>query len=405
MNILMISDVYFPRVNGVSTSILTFRDELEAMGHRVTLIAPDYGAQAVEIPGREDWVIRIPARRVPFDPEDRLMRWNVLMGLDVELARAQFDLVHIQTPFVAHYAGVRLARLLGIPCLESYHTFFEEYLYCYVRFAPKRWMRFLARTFSRSQCNRVDALISPSRAMRDELLAYGVRTRIHVIPTGIRRESAVQGDGARFRARHGIGAGTPVMVYVGRVAFEKNIAFLLEVLSAVKKQMPDALLVIAGEGPAQASLEARARALGLAEDVRFVGYLDRRDELPHCYRAGNVFVFASRTETQGLVLLEAMALGVPVVSLAVMGTKDVLREGAGVLIAEDDVTDFAGKVERLLRDASLWQSMSERAVAYAEEWSAAAMAGRLVHCYRHLGGPDRPDAGGARALVGREEGD
>ncbi|MDA8381795.1 MAG: glycosyltransferase [Betaproteobacteria bacterium] len=403
MNILMISDVYFPRVNGVSTSILTFRDELEAMGHRVTLIAPDYGAPAVRVPVREDWVMRIPSRRVPFDPEDRLMRWNVLMGLEGELARAAFDLVHIQTPFVAHYAGLRLARLLGVPCLESYHTFFEEYLYCYIRFAPKPLMRLLARTFSRSQCNRVDALISPSRAMRDELLAYGVRTPIHVIPTGIRRESAVRGDGVRFRARHGIGAGTPVMVYVGRVAFEKNIAFLLEVLSTVKKQVPDALLVIAGEGPARASLEAHARALGLAQDVRFVGYLDRRAELPHCYRAGNVFVFASRTETQGLVLLEAMALGVPVVSLAVMGTKDVLREGEGVLIAEDDVTDFAGKVERLLRDPVLRQSMGERAVAYAEEWSAASMAGQLARCYGALSAPKRRRIGGMSAVPGGEE--
>jgi glycosyltransferase involved in cell wall biosynthesis len=128
MNILMISDVYFPRVNGVSTSIQTFRRQLERLGHPVTLIAPDYGRAAAD----EGGILRIPARRVVLDPEDRMMRARAVFRRLDTLARQRFDIIHIQTPFVAHHVGVRLSRRLNIPRVESYHTFFEEYLYHYV---------------------------------------------------------------------------------------------------------------------------------------------------------------------------------------------------------------------------------------------------------------------------------
>ena len=122
MNVLMVSDVYFPRVNGVSTSIMTLRRELKSAGHQVTLIAPAYGLNETEEPD----IIRIPGRKVVMDPEDRLMSASELRQLSATLAGQTFDLVHVHTPFIAHYTGIRLAREMGIPCVETYHTFFEE---------------------------------------------------------------------------------------------------------------------------------------------------------------------------------------------------------------------------------------------------------------------------------------
>ena len=133
MRILMISDVYFPRVNGVSTAIMTLRRELKRMGHEVTLIAPDYGAVTAD----EEDILRIPARPVWLDPEDRMMQRRHITELLPYLQGQTFDLVHIHTPFIAHYAGLELARTLGVPCVETYHTFFEEYLFHYVPFVPK----------------------------------------------------------------------------------------------------------------------------------------------------------------------------------------------------------------------------------------------------------------------------
>ena len=170
-------------------------------------------------------------------------------------------------------------------------------------------MRAAARRFSRAQCNDLDAVVVPSRAMRDVLHDYGVHVPVEIIPTGIELERLSGGDGAAFRQRHGIAPQRPVLVHVGRVAYEKNIDFLLRMLTRVRAAIPGVLLVIAGEGPARGHLQRLASQLGLERNMLFLGYLDRRNALLDCYCAGDAFVFASRTETQGLVLLEAMALG------------------------------------------------------------------------------------------------
>lgn len=148
--------------------------------------------------------------------------------------------------------------------------------------------------------------------------------------------------------------------------------------------IPDILFVVSGEGPALASLEDQARQLGLAEHARFVGYLDRSGALLDCYRAAGVFVFASRTETQGLVLLEAMALGTPVVSTAIMGTRDVLREGAGAVIVEEDEAAFTMAVADLLRDEPRRRKLGAAGQRYAEQWTARAMTERLLDFYRKV---------------------
>ena len=270
--------------------------------------------------------------------------------------------------------------------METYHTFFEEYLYHYVPFVPKRWMQGLARRFSRTQCNDLDAVVVPSRAMRAVLEDYGVQAPIEIIPTGMELEHLAGGDGAAFRRQHGIAPDRPMLVHVGRVAFEKNIDFLLRMLVRVRAQIPQVLLVIAGEGPSSRHLQSLSQRLGVGASVLFVGYLDRRKALLDCYRAGDAFVFASRTETQGLVLLEAMALGVPVVSTAVMGTKDILEPQRGALIAQEDEADFAGKVIRLLRDRDLRERLAREAVEYAAQWSAPRMTARMLEFYQRIAG-------------------
>jgi len=380
MKILFVSDVYFPRINGVSTSIETFRRELRARGHIVHLIAPDYFAPSSD----ESDILRVPSRSLPFDPEDRLMRHGWAMQHLGRLHAESYDIVHVQTPFVAHYLGLRLARTMGIPCVETYHTFFEEYLYHYIPFLPKGMMRGVARRFSRHQGNSLDRMVVPSRPMLEMLREYGVTTDAEVIPTGLQPDSFVPGDRMRFRQRYGIPSERPVMLFVGRVAHEKNIGFLLQVLACVRREIGDILFVIAGEGPARDALEKEVEQLGLAGNVMFIGYLDRHTELNDCYRAADVFVFSSRTETQGLVLLEAMAQSIPVVAIAEMGTRDVLREGRGVWIATGQVEEFSGKVVRLLGNLSARIVLGEAGRAYALEWSAASMAARMLAFYQKI---------------------
>ena len=376
MNIVKISDVFFPRINGVSTSISIFRRELIARGHRVKLIAPTYpGADAAPD------VTRVAARVVPFDPEDRLMKRRALLRACVEAASDPVDLVHVHTPFLAHRYGVRMARRLGVPVVETYHTFFEEYFHHYAKFLPPAVTRWLARGLSRSQCNAVDRLIVPSPPMKRVLDDYGVDTPAEILPTGLDLSELTNGDGERFRRKHGIHPSRVTMVHVGRLAFEKNIGFLLEVAARVRLDVPDLLLIIAGEGPAESSLRRRASQLGLDGHVLFTGYLARQNGLQDCYRAGDVFVFSSRTETQGLVLLEAMALGVPVVSTAVMGTRSIVEPERGALRADEDVGDFARKVTELLKNPGRRRRMAQDGREFVTKWSSEAMTDRLVNVY------------------------
>ncbi len=229
MRVLMISDVYFPRVNGVSTSIQTFARELVAAGQEVTLIAPDYGRSAPE----SFEVLRIPSLYLPLDPEDRILRPGRLRAHRARLAAQTFDLVHIHTPFVAHYTGTALARRLGIPVVETYHTFFEQYLDKYVPVIPSAWLRLAARRFSRRPVQRRRC---PRRPLPGD--AGGPR-RLWGQGPGPSHSHRNRAGTVRLRrrralpARHGIPEERPVLVHVGRLAYEKNIDFLLRVLARV----------------------------------------------------------------------------------------------------------------------------------------------------------------------------
>ena len=387
MKILLISDVYFPRVNGVSTSIKTFVEQIQALGHTVHLIAPDYSTfhQALDQEAQEDqknWLKRIAARKIYFDPEDRLMKLSAIHALMPTLIQEKYDLVHIHTPFIAHYAGLKIAKALSVPCVETYHTFFEDYLHHYLPWIPTSIARSLARFISKQQCNAVDAIVAPSKPMLDVLRSYGVKAEAEVIPTGLQAASFNQAGQVNFREKYHIPHNRPMLLYVGRVAFEKNIDFLLSVVHTLKDEMPEILLVITGEGPAEASLHKQVRNLSLEKNVKFIGYLDRETELNACYRAADIFVFASTSETQGLVLLEAMAQGTPVVAIAELGTASILVEGRGALIAQEEPLDFADKVQQLLHDRVRREALGLKALQYAqEEWTAQIQAERMVNFY------------------------
>lgn len=379
LHVLMPSDVFFPRINGVSTSIETFRSCLRDEGVRVTLVAPDY-ANGCSDPG----ILRVASWQVPADPEDRLMRWGVLRQLRPRLDRLGADLVHIQTPFAAHYTGLSLARGWRVPVLATYHTHFEEYFHHYVPWLPRPWLRHAARTLARRQCNALDAVVVPSRAMHHTLRGYGVEAPLRILPTGISMQQLAGGDGASFRMKMGIAPSRRVALFVGRVAHEKNIGFLLQAMARISAEAPEVLLLIAGEGPALAELRREVRRRHLDAAVQFVGYLDRQTELPDCYAAADLFVFASRTETQGLVLLEAMAAGVPVYALAEMGARDIIEPHRGAVAAPDEPGAFGVGMLALLRDSFRLADLGREARAFAAEWDAASRAKQLAALYRAL---------------------
>lgn len=376
----MISDVYFPRINGVSTSIQTFKNEFQACGHDVNIIVPAY----VATDALEHDIIRIPSFRIPYDPEDRMMKFSEIMRLIPKLKKQNFDIVHIHTPFIAHYAGIKIAKALKIPSVLTYHTLFEEYLYHYIPFLPKQFLRFFARRFSSGQCNQVSGVIAPSSVIVNLLQDYGVKNNITIIPTGIDSEKFSHANPDQFRRKYAIPDNRKLLLNVSRVAFEKNMGLLLDVVHELKYKHPEVYLIIAGEGPAKKDYQQQVEKMGLSDSVCFVGYLDRNTELIDCYHCADVFVFSSKTETQGLVLLEAMASGTPVVSVAAMGTVDILTNCEGALVSSDQVNDFAQKVGQLLQDSSQHTQLSKAAKLYAAGWNSSNLAGRMLLFYQQI---------------------
>ena len=380
MHILIVSDVYFPRINGVSTAIETHRRGLQKRGIKVTLIAPRYADES-----DEKGIIRLPSWKVPGDPEDRIVLPRT-MKRAVMTAAKEADLIHIQTPFSAHYAGLAAAHACHIPVVATYHTLFEEYLHLYARHLPESWLRNLARHISRSQCNALDATFVPSFAMEKRLREYRISTPLHVLPTGIPLSQFAIGERsahrARFRSRYRIPPEQPVALFVGRTAHEKNIRFLIDSLAHARRTTPELLLVVAGEGPALGELQEYAERCGQGDHVRFLGYLDRARELPDCYAAADFFTFASVTETQGLVLIEAMAVGLPVVALAEMGTCDLLGKERGAIVPRHDVADFGDAMAALAADPQRRAHLGTEAQTLARLWSDEELTDRLAELYR-----------------------
>lgn len=376
VRVLGITDVYFPNADGISNAVHTLCRELRAKGHVVTLIAPDYG-RGVDSPAED--VVRISSHRVLFDPDNRLMKIQRVLELADRLRGWHYDLVHIHTPFMAHYLGLALGRRLRLPVVETYHTVFEEYLQAHLPLLPKSIAQWAGRSLTHSQCQAVDALVVPSEAMRDVLYRTGVTTPVTVVPLGIEPSLFAQGDGAAFRRHHGIGADQPLLLYSGRVAEDKNVFFLLDVLQAIRQARPDVLLVIAGEGPAEGQLRQRAAEQELMPNLLFLGDLTHAHQLLDGYQAADVFLFPSRRETHALGVLEAMAAGVPVVASRVGGIPGVVIDGqTGWLVEPRNVNALGEALCRILRDGqarhAMGQAARERA---AEHFSAEVVVPRL----------------------------
>jgi glycosyltransferase involved in cell wall biosynthesis len=240
-----------------------------------------------------------------------------------------------------------------------------------------------AKWASRRYCNSCDLLITPSTEMRDVLLSYNVIKPVEVIPTGIRLERFHGRDAQRYRQLKGYKPEDKVLLFMGRVAEEKNIDFLLKVAHRLKPEIPQLQFLIAGEGAAKKRLEKMVEDMKMTDYVHFAGYLSKED-WRDCYAGSDLFVFASITETQGLVVTEAMAAETPVVAVGEMGIKDVMASGKGGLVTKLDENEFTDAVRKMLTDKALYKQKKAETLAEADKWSSTSMAKRMLEAYEKL---------------------
>ncbi|HTW83054.1 MAG TPA: glycosyltransferase [Candidatus Sulfotelmatobacter sp.] len=314
MHVALFTECYHPIRNGVVASVDSLRDGLREHGVDVTTIAPNFPRRHDD----PDDVVRIPSLPLPTPTAYRLCV-PYLNAADRERLRG-VELVHAHSAFVTGWMANVFARRRGLPLVFTYHTRLDAYAH-YAPFEPHATQRALVE-LTRRYANAADAVVVPTRAIERVLRASGVRAPVHVVPSGI--------DVARFaagrrsgeaRAVLGARADEPVVLSVGRLGAEKNLELALDALAAA----PDLRLALVGEGPQRGALAERAARLGIAERVRFLGALPPA-ALPDLYAAADAFVFPSTTDTQGLVLAEALAAGLPIVAVDGEVAREVLAE-------------------------------------------------------------------------------
>jgi glycosyltransferase involved in cell wall biosynthesis len=241
----------------------------------------------------------------------------------------------------------------------------------------------MVQRLSKRYCDACDVVVAPSSSIRDELLAFQVRSRIEVIPTGIATSNFQHTSPDTFRRSYGLEPADRCLLFAGRLAQEKNIDFLLYALREIAQRDDRAKLLLAGDGPAKFHLRALAQELGIWDRVHFLGYL-HGPELADCYAAADLFVFSSLTETQGLVVLEALAAGTPVVAVGGMGVNETLAAGRGGILTRPNVAEFAATVESMLTDQRLYDRKKSECRDEAEKWSSATTSRRMLDLYQAI---------------------
>ncbi|HUF91105.1 MAG TPA: glycosyltransferase [Candidatus Limnocylindria bacterium] len=359
MRIALFTNTYLPFCGGVTVAVETLRRGLEGRGHEAWVVAPRCAGEAADGPR----VVRYPSipaatypqfpLAVPFAPRPA-----------ARVRRLDADVFHAHHPFLLGPAARRFARARRRPLVFTYHTRYEKYAH----YVPLRrgLVEAAAVWFSTRFAARADAVIAPSAGVRDELRARGVRTPIAVVPTGLDLDLFRPGERARARRRLGWHPTDPVVLYVGRLDREKSVERVLLAFARLVSTLPRARLQVVGQGTEGGRLRAQASALGVAARVTFAG-ARAHDTLPVVYQAADVFLFASETETQGLVLAEAAACGLPAVAVRAPGCEEAIRDGVTGLLTKSDAGALADTAIGLLVDPPRRVAMGRRARTLAEQ--------------------------------------
>ncbi len=375
----MLTNTYRPHVGGVAASVETLVDECRRQGHRVRVVAPGFpGDEHEDEPG----VLRVPAIQ-RFNGSDFSVPVPLPRIVNHELARFRPDVVHTHHPFLLGDAALRWAYAHDRPLVFTHHTLYENYTHYVPLDSPalKHFVIRLATDFA----NCCDRVIAPSRSVAELIVERGVETPIDVIPTGVATETFADADGAGFRRSRGLPKQATVLGHVGRLAREKNLAFLARAVIPWLTAGAERRFLLVGDGPDSPELRRRFEHAGVAGRVLMTGKLTGSN-LCDAYAAMDAFVFASRTETQGMVVAEAMAAGLPVFALDGPGVRDVVGDGDNgrLLPATADPDTFAAALEQGTANERLAEWRSE-ALRTAERFDRARCAADVMRVYRGLG--------------------
>ncbi len=399
MNIAFFTDAYYPRINGVAVSVRSYATKLAEMGHSVCIVCCNYDDEEDKKDKKKKRsfleddklhpnlkIYRISSINVFVSKEDKSAKLSAWHDVKHTMDAFKPDIVHINSEFMVGYFGLIYSRHRNIASVYTFHTLWEDYVDGYIKFMPVYPAKKIAKEFIKFYLKRANILIAPTVNIANVIKSYGIERDAKILPTGIPQALDVKKLNVRplfFNQLHTLLPRVQkkhVLLYVGRVVKEKNLDFLFPVLAEVKTTFKDTVLVFVGGGPELDNLKEKAKKTGYARDIVFAGYRSR-EELAYFYSVTDVFVFPSKTETQGLVTLEAMMAGVPVVAIGERGTLDVMKGDNGGFMVKEDVNEFSQRVLDLLKDKELYAEKSQEAKKWASQWSLDTLTEKLVTYY------------------------
>ena len=380
MNILMLTNTYLPHVGGVANSVSSFICALQASGHETLVVAPTFD----ETPDDDQGVVRVPAIQ-HFNGSDFSYRLPAPRILSQAVDRFQPDIVHSHHPFLLGDTALRIAARRDLPLVFTHHTMYEQYTHYVPGDSPM--LKQFAIRLATEYANLCDHIIAPSASIADILRERGVTTPITDIPTGIDPDRFACGCGDTTRTSVGIPVDATVIGHVGRLAPEKNLAYLADAIARYAQHNDAVHALIVGGGPSECDITLAFEQRGIEDRLHLTGPL-RGQALIDAYHAMDIFGFASESETQGMVIAEAMAAGLPVVALDAPGAREVVRDGEnGRLLRRADAASFAEALRSVAElSAADRQDMVQAARVTAESVSIERCTQRLVEVYQQAQG-------------------
>ncbi len=374
MRIGIFSQCYRPTTNGVVISIDTFRETLSRRGHEIFIIAPNTKKYQDDDPRH---IIRLPSVAWPGQSYYPLaLPW--FSGIREKIAGLKLDIIHCQHAFTMGSLGLSIGRKLGLPVIYTYHTLIAEYAH-YVPIFHHLAKYYLINA-SKRFCNKCDTVITPSPSMKRILQSYGVTKNIEVIPTGIRPERFKHLDPRLLKAKYQIADDNFILLYVGRLATEKNLTLLFETFEQVIKIMPNVHLLLVGGGPQEQEYRQWFRSHNLIQKVTFAG-MQPKEETEKIFGAADIFTFPSLTDTQGIVITEAMAAGTPPIAANNLGPSDIINDGVDGYLVPPLPDTFALKIINLLKNPGLLKKFQDAGIRKANEYSAENSANKMENLY------------------------
>ncbi|MDR2052453.1 MAG: glycosyltransferase [Treponema sp.] len=394
MKIVMFTDAYWPRVNGVTVSVDTFSRSLMKAGHEVMIICADYPDSetgTASVPGGEapnlPKIVRVPSMPAIISREDRVANLSKWFWVARQVDVFRPDILHINTEFIIAEFGFLYGKIYNLPILYTFHTMWEDYAANYLPMFPVFICRFIARNILKNILRRSYKVIVPTPQIEAVVKKYNVKKETFLLPTGI-DPGLFEHDKAetcrfreKFEERYPALKARRILLFAGRIVKEKNLGFLLDILPAIRSRRPEAVLLFAGNGPDLEYFQKEAEEKGIGEHCVFTGYMERT-ELALVYAMSDIFVFPSLTETQGLVTLEAMFSGIPVVAIGELGTAMVMGGDNGGFMVKNDPREFTARVLDLLGDDELYRRKAREARNHAAAWSIDSITRKLEAIYR-----------------------